>query len=463
MRLVVDLQGLQNGSRLRGIGRYVASLAQEVSRLMPPEHLRFLLSDLFPDTVLDIIETFEPYARPDQFIVFSGVGPTHELDQDNRWRRAATELLYEDFLSRIGPDNLLIGTTIEGAADNSIATFPNEARGYGVATILYDLIPYLDPKAHLHSKQAEKWYHRRLQKLLDADVMLAISNSAREEAITHLGVSPDKVVEIGSAASPFFVDVTKPPEGYASALCKYFGIERPYIMFTSALDARKNFEGLIQAYARLPSSIQKTHQLVLVCKYSEQQRLHLVSKIHQSGLIEGVDVILTGFVSDGDLKLLYGQCRLFVFPSFHEGFGLPIVEAMWCGAPVIGSNCSSVPEAVGMNEALFDPSDCDAMAELIHKALQDGAFRDKLLKHSTEHRQKFVWRSVAQRALSALSERKIPEWAKPHVATDSELAEAMVSWSGKPGPTNHDLASLARAITANKKVAEACWMPTKVA
>ena len=462
MRLVVDLQGLQNGSRLRGIGRYVASLAQEVSRLMPPEQLRFVLSDLFPETVSSIIETFQPYARPDQFVVFSGVGPTHELDQNNRWRLAATELLYEDFLSRIGPDNVLIGTTIEGASDNSIATFPNEERGYGVATVLYDLIPYLDPKSHLHSKQAEKWYHRRLQKLLDADVMFAISNSARNEAVNHLGVSPNKIVEIGSAASSFFVDEPMPPKSHASALCMYFGIDRPYIMFASALDSRKNFEGLIQAFACLPSAVQKSHQLVLVCKLSEQQRHHLASKIHQVGLVEGVDVVLTGFVSDEDLKLLYGHCQLFVFPSFHEGFGLPIVEAMWCGAPVIGSNRSSVPEAVGMSEALFDPSDCDAMATLIQKALQDGAFRDKLLKHIVQHRQKFVWRSVAERALSALSERQITGSVIPHFASDRALVEAMASWTGKQGPTNHDFALLARAITANKKVAEACWNPTKV-
>ena len=106
------------------------------------------------------------------------------------------------------------------------------------------------------------------------------------------------------------------------------------------------------------------------------------SWIFSYNLLES-QVILLGYVSDEDLVTLYRKCKLFIFPSLHEGFGLPVLEAMCCGAPVISSNSSSLPEIVGIKEAMFNPLDISSMTNLIQRSLTDHVFYNRLIKNSS--------------------------------------------------------------------------------
>lgn len=133
-------------------------------------------------------------------------------------------------------------------------------------------------------------------------------------------------------------------------------------MYGGGIDYRKNIEGLIRAYARLPLQTRKDHQLAIVCSIRDVDRWRLVELAKEHGIDEK-DLILTGFVSDEDLLALYNLCKIFVFPSWHEGFGLPALEAMACGRAVIGSNCSSLPEVIGRSDALFDPKNDESIAK----------------------------------------------------------------------------------------------------
>ena len=179
-----------------------------------------------------------------------------------------------------------------------------------------------------------------------------------------------------------------------------YGLSRAFVMYTGGIDFRKNIEKLIDAYAQLPNQLRATHQLAIVCSVQENEKQQLLQHATKVGL--GFDeLILTGFVPDDDLIALYNLCHLFVFPSLYEGFGLPALEAMTCGAAVIGSNTSSIPEVIGCQDALFDPSGPLAIAETIARVLSNPDLRQELRRHGEQQARQFSWHKTARRALSA--------------------------------------------------------------
>src|SRR5262249_27008344 len=140
------------------------------------------------------------------------------------------------------------------------------------------------------------------------------------------------------------------------ALRQRYGLTRPFLMYTGGIDLRKNIEGLISAYAHLPAAVRKAHQLAVVCSASKESIGTLTRHAKGQGLCAD-ELVMTGFVPDDDLVTLYNLCTAFCLPSWHEGFGLPALEAMQCGAATIGANTSSIPEVIGRADALFDPHD----------------------------------------------------------------------------------------------------------
>jgi glycosyltransferase involved in cell wall biosynthesis len=181
----------------------------------------------------------------------------------------------------------------------------------------------------------QSYYQQKMEWMKRSGLVLAISESSRQEGIRLLGMSEDKVVNISSAIEGQFrpnINIkSKAPE-----LLSKFSIKRSMVLYApGGFDTRKNFKRLMEAYGRLPESLRRNHQLVIVSKLSQGQYQEMTAMAQSSGLGEN-ELILTGYVSDDDLINLYSLARLFVFPSLHEGFGLPALEAMACGAPVVG-------------------------------------------------------------------------------------------------------------------------------
>ena len=197
----------------------------------------------------------------------------------------------------------------------------------------------------------------------------------------------------------FYVETI--PEDLRMSLLKKYSISKPFILYTAGFDARKNVDGLIKAYARLPLPLRQSHQLVIVCSTPEGAAAEIKRWCREAGIPETKDVIFTGFVPDEDLRQLYNLTDLFVFPSLYEGFGLPIVEAIRCGAPAIGSDCSSIIEILDRPDLRFNPYNTDSITEKIYQALSDNAFRRNLVDFEAHHVQKFSWDNVAKHAMDA--------------------------------------------------------------
>jgi glycosyltransferase involved in cell wall biosynthesis len=162
------------------------------------------------------------------------------------------------------------------------------------------------------------------------------------------------------------------------------------------VEPRKNLEGLLRAFARVPRAAREGRQLVLVCRLEPLERHHYEVLGRQLGLDDAL--LLTGQVSDAVLVHLYQRAELVVYPSLYEGYGLPVAEAMACGAPVLASNNSSLVELVSA-EATFDPYDLDDMARAIERGLVDQPYRERLLQWSARPRP--TWTDVAEQAAQA--------------------------------------------------------------
>ncbi len=399
MKVLLDLQGCQAlGSRNRGIGRYSLALAKEMVRQGTGHEFWLLLNAAFPEAIESLREEFSGLVPASRFAVFQVPRECADLAHEDLWRARAAELIRRHAIRELHPDVVHVGSLFEGLVEDCATAIDPELDGAPTAVTLYDLIPLLNPQRYLADARTANWYHRKIESLVRADLLLGISSSACQEAESALTGKRGRVVDISSAADPALFHPAAPGDA-ASRL----GLKRGFIMYTGGIDWRKNIDGLIRAYAMLPGTVRAEHQLALVCHAETYARTQLLAAASRQGLAPD-DVVFTGYVTDADLADLYRSCTLFVFPSLHEGFGLPALEAMMCGAVVIGSNNSSIPEVIGRDDALFDPGSDKDISALMLRALEDEPFRQALREHAPVQAARFSWQQTAGRAVRALEE-----------------------------------------------------------
>jgi glycosyltransferase involved in cell wall biosynthesis len=358
------------------------------------------LNGAFPDSTEAIQSDLAGLLPPERFITWRVPGPTAAADPRNAWRASAGEVLREALLEALHPDWIHLGNLFQGYADDSLETVPTRPDATPVAVTHHDLIPLVYPNDYITSPQATNWYYRRLESLRRAPLVLTNSEFTRNEAIETLDIPAERVVCISCAASSRFAPL-EIDAALRDKVLGQFGIERPFVMYTGGADPRKNVDGLIRAFSLLPAATRRIHQLVLVGKEPAERRNTLLELAHTMGLVDK-DIVFTGLVSDDALVALYNLCNLFAFPSFREGFGLPVLEAMACGTVTIASNTSSLPEVVGWEDALFDPHSDEVMAKAMHAALTNGAFRSELARRGLDRAKLFTWKRSARRALDAM-------------------------------------------------------------
>ncbi len=278
--------------------------------------------------------------------------------------------------------------------------WPAWSRHSRLVVTLYDLIPLI-MREHYNADwgyMATAWI-ARLGLLGSAQQILTISQQTADDAMEHLNVPEERITVIDSGVSDRFSSLVENREQAESILRSALPKVRPgYLLYVGGVDYRKNLEGAIRGYAELPAPMRDAHQLVIACNLAPHLRFSLRIFARRLG-IESRNLVLTGFVSDRDLAALYRSCELFVFPSLYEGAGLPILEAMTCGAPVAASNVSAMPELLGDLEATFDPADPADIARSIREVLETPGKLDELRERSRRRVELYTWERVAQRTL----------------------------------------------------------------
>ena len=283
------------------------------------------------------------------------------------------------------------------------------------------------------------------------------------EALEYTDISPDRIVNISSAVDAQFVPL-KVDAATRDELLSKAGIEKPFLMFTGSFDVRKNHERLVKAFAKVPAAVRDQYQLVIIGKGEARQLSRLKDIGAELGLKEQ-DLVFVGHVTDADLVAFYSLCALFVFPSLREGFGLPVLVAMSCGVPTIGSNRTSVPEVIARADALFDPEDVDDIAAKITAVLSNEAQREELSRHGLERAKNFSWALSAKRAIDFFERQQLgigkapkdtSSRLSPQSAEDAALYDKFLTAFSEVRPGKLDdefLVDAARVIAANEFLA----------
>ena len=227
-----------------------------------------------------------------------------------------------------------------------------------------------------------------------ADAIITCSESAKRDIVTLLKVDPVKVTVAYGAIDDSLAAV---PADEARALVeKRYGVSSPYLLFVGTLEPRKNVLGLLRAYAQATKAI--PHALVLVGQAGAAYETKVEHTIDELGIRDRIHRI--GYVADrAELPACYSAATAFILPSFEEGFGLPVLEAMACGTPVIASDRASLPEVVGEAARYVAPDDVQALAHTMEEVATDTVLQDTMRRLGHAQRKKFSWEESAARTL----------------------------------------------------------------
>ena len=225
--------------------------------------------------------------------------------------------------------------------------------------------------------------------------IIADSQATKRDIVERLGINPSKISIVYPAASPEFQPIVD--ANRLAAVKSRYGIEGDYILFVGTLHPRKNVARLIEAYAKLREGSRIQARLVLAGKmgWLTEEALRPLERARDG-------IILAGFVSEDDLPALLSGAKAFVLPSLFEGFGLPVLEAMACGTPVVAANSSSLPEVVGDAGVLVDPLNVDSIAEGIRMVIEDKDLLAELREKGLAQAHRHTWDEAARKTLDIL-------------------------------------------------------------
>jgi glycosyltransferase involved in cell wall biosynthesis len=257
---------------------------------------------------------------------------------------------------------------------------------------IHDLTTILYPQHHVKSNVF--LHNRRFKNIHKVDAVLTNSEHTKKDIVNYLKVKPDKIFVTYLGASDRF----RPMEdSEAHETLKIFNLNSPYILFTGTLEPRKNVKTLIRAFNILKSKYSIPHRLVIT---GQRGWLYddALKEIHSSPFRGHITEL--GYISDNDLPAIMNGADVFAYPSFYEGFGLPVLEAMKCGTPVITSNVSSLPEVGGDACVYISPEDPDGLAKRLFEVISDKKLKSDLSTKGIARAGMFSWEKCAKETIN---------------------------------------------------------------
>jgi len=298
------------------------------------------------------------------------------------WRAEGPALVKEWML---GPVDVVHSTTL---------CAPRLSARKRLVVTIYDVSFVTHPEFHLEANIRHCLAGTR-EAIERADAILAISEHTRRDLVERMGAPPDRVLVTPLAPDPSLARVTDPAR--LDEVRRRYGLPERFVLFVGTLEPRKNIARLIDAYATLPERLQRDAGLVMAGGkgwLSDTMR----DEVARRGMGDRVRFI--GYVRPEDMASLYSLATTFAYPSLYEGFGLPVLEAMVCGTPVLTSNVSSLPEVAGDAALLVSPTDVGEIADGLAQMLEDAALAAKLSARGLEWTTRFSWDRCARETLA---------------------------------------------------------------
>jgi glycosyltransferase involved in cell wall biosynthesis len=367
----VALDGFPLSAPKTGVGHYTFELTRTLAEISPEDTFELISPFPFTDTVIaELNNTSLP-----NLILNNPKASTFR----RRWWAIGLPL----FLRQNSFD-VFHGTNYE---------VPLWSRKRNVLTI-HDLSLQLHPQ--FHEDKLVRRARRRLPLMIrSAAVIIAVSESMKREICEHLKVKPERVVVTPEAPRKTFRPLAA---SETLAIRQRLGIGQDFILSVGTIEPRKNLLTLARALDRILRTTSLTPQLVIAGGKGWLMD-NFYSFIKSRGIEDNVRLI--GYTSDHDLRALYSSCRVCVYPSLYEGFGLPPLEAMACGAPLITSQIPAITETVGRSALLIDPLNVEELADSIVKLWNDQGERNRLSQAGRERAAQFTWEQTARLTLEA--------------------------------------------------------------
>ena len=375
MRIALDLS-LVPGQRV-GVGQYAYQLARALARVDRVNS--YVLYPVFYFIVNPDYHRAELPVAPNMRVAHRRLPPGLVL---SLWRRARSDEFKERLLGRA---DVVHSTTFCAPRFR--------ARRRRLVVTIHDCTFLTHPEFHLPAN-IEHCLRGTQQAIERADALIAVSESTRRDLVERMGAPADRIVVTHEAADPGLAKVTDPER--LEAVRRRYDLRGRFVLFLGALEPRKNLARLLEAFAALRPALRAEFQLVVAGAQGWlNESMH--EKAQKLGL--GETVRFAGYIEEHDMAALYSLATVFAYPSLWEGFGLPVLEAMACGTPVLTSDVSSLPEVAGDAAVLVPPTSVEAMADALTRLLEDEALRVDLAARGLRQAARFSWERCARETL----------------------------------------------------------------
>lgn len=414
MKLLIDAFGCVSESRTRGIGRYSQDLIASLSKCNSGLELHLLINYQDPTSAKLALRDFERLVESKNIHFWAPLateGPFDLTSEKYKW----SEKIYRAVILNIEPDAVIFtepftqGISVLDLTKDGVACFP----------IIYDLIPIIYPEDYLSNPKQYEWYQKKIASMKDMTSIFTISDSSRREILEI--TENEHAINIGCDTS-FDPNLHVEEVAFNNEVAWNKNVNlrgENFFLYTGGFDYRKSVDLLFKVFSKLEKSTTKNLKLVLAGKIPDSQLIPLMSLAKKLDCEESIYFL--GYVSDSQLRWLYQNCMIFINPSRHEGFGLPVLEAMRAGVPILVADNTNHSELVRLKESKFETGNSDDFFSKLVDIYSSVPLRKKIIKSGLEQSEKYSWKNVSKRTLKQLEE--IPSRTN---ALDSSPFETLV-------------------------------------